>query len=91
MKTSKIFNITKEVLFLSSIVFFAILSIILGLVNTKTEDFDEAEKSLKEHRESVQTVGIIEMVINSILLIYIIFIAIKHNKDKSNGGINVDD
>lgn len=91
MKTSKIFNVTKEALFLSSIVFFAILSIILGLVNTKTEDFDEAEKSLKEHRESVQTVGIIEMVINSILLIYLIFIAIKHNKDKSNGGINVDD
>ena len=53
MKTSKIFNVTKEALFLSSIVFFAILSIILGLVNTKTEDFDEAEKSLKEHRESV--------------------------------------
>ena len=43
MKTSKKFGLTKELLFLSSIIFFAIISIILGLVNTKTDDFDEVK------------------------------------------------
>lgn len=89
MKTSKKFGLTKELLFLSSIIFFAIISIILGLVNTKTDDFDEVKQSLMDYKDSLEVVGIIELVINSLLICYLLYIAIKHNISKSNGGIDV--
>lgn len=43
-----------------------------------------------EYRETLEIVGIIELVINILLFSLLLFIAIKHNISKSNGGIDVN-
>lgn len=89
MKVSKYFSIAKEALFLLSVIFFAIISIILGLVNIKNEDFKTVERSLINNRDNIGIVSTVELVLNGSIMIFLVVIAIKHNLSKSNGGIDV--
>ena len=43
------------------------------------------------YKDSLEVVGIIELVLNSLLICYLLYLAIKHNISKSNGGIDVQD